>query len=180
MLYWAYGSNLCLEHMKHRCPRARPIRSMTVTNAALVFRHVADVITREDSFVQGGLWRITPECEAALDRYEGVASRMYRKCYLDVIPTAKKKKEKCLYYEMTATRGIYPPGQGYLNTIIQGYKDFGLDLEDLNLAVQESWGEKKPTEEIRARVLRRQDAELAKGVELVKLTSDRIVEPEDQ
>ena len=66
MYYWAYGSNLCVEHMRRRCPRAQKICRLDVPGLALVFRGVADVTIRRGALVQGGLWKITRECERLL------------------------------------------------------------------------------------------------------------------
>lgn len=153
MYYWAFGSNLCKRHMRVRCPAANPVGPMTVDDAALIFRGVADVTVRKESIVPGGLWRITRECEAALDRYEGVSSRLYLKRYLTI--KVKGKIEDCLFYQMSTHRGVMPPSEGYLGTILEGYRDFDLDTDILNAAVEESWGTKKVTPFLKERHLRR-------------------------
>jgi hypothetical protein len=163
-LYWAYGSNLSLEAMARRCPKATPVRSLTVSAAALIFRGVADVKPREGASVPGGLWRITPACERALDGYEGVAGGLYRKRYIMVAPTKGKKKIPCLFYQMTADRGVQPPSEHYLKVIAQGYRDFGLDLNILDEYVQESWGNKKVTDHLKSRHIYRGSPMLARSV----------------
>jgi hypothetical protein len=160
-LYWAYGSNLCVEAMKRRCPAAKKVRgNLVVQDAALVFRGVADVVYREGYAVQGGLWRITRECEEALDTYEGVAAKLYMKKYLKL--KVNGRVEYALFYQMSISRGVMPPSEAYLATIAQGYKDFGLDLEHLELAVQESWDDKKVTQRLRRRHLMRGAPRLAR------------------
>jgi len=161
MLYWAYGSNLCVRHMKRRCPRAVKLRPLVVKQAALVFRGVADVTLRDGSQVQGGLWRISGECERLLDQYEGVKSNLYIKRYLPV--TQDGKKQDCLFYQMATHRGIMPPSEAYIDTIAQGYKDFGLDLADLDAALQEAWGTKKVTTMLRERHERKGRPKLARA-----------------
>lgn len=153
MLYWAYGSNLNHEHMSHRCPAAKPVDSLVVTQGALVFRSVADVTIRKDSIVPGGLWEISRECEASLDRYEGVASRFYLKRYFTV--KIGRKTRDVLFYQMRTNKGIMPPADYYLATIVQGYKDFDLDLEILDAAVAQSWADKKVTDMLRERHIRK-------------------------
>jgi gamma-glutamylcyclotransferase (GGCT)/AIG2-like uncharacterized protein YtfP len=165
-LYWAYGSNLNVAHMARRCPKAKKVRPLIVGDAALVFRHVADVTERADCVVPGGLWRITRECEAALDRYEGVASRLYLKREIEV--KVDGVYENVLFYQMRESVGIMPPGEAYLGTIVQGYKDFGLDLEILDAYLQESWGEKKITEVLARRRISRGEASLARRIKLGK------------
>jgi len=162
MLYWCYGSNLNVAHMAHRCPKAKVVGPLILEDGALVFRGVADVVTREGSIIPGGLWRITPECEAKLDQYEGVAGRLYLKRYLEL--KVGKKREDCLFYQMAMRRGVQPPSEGYFNTIVQGYKDFDLDLVYLNRALEESWNEKELTPHLRERYIKRGMPSLAKAL----------------
>ena len=166
MLNWAFGSNLCVRHMAMRCPRAKKFRAFTVGEAALVFRHVADVTDRADSVVPGGLWKITPQCEASLDVYEGVASGLYLKRYLEV--KIDGKYEDVLFYQMRESHGVMPPGDRYLATIVEGYRDFGLDLDILDAYLQESWGNKKVTEALARRRISRGEASLAKQIKPLK------------
>jgi hypothetical protein len=149
MLYWAYGSNLCVERIRRRCPAARKARAFAVHDAALVFRGVADVVIRTGSVVPGGLWHITPECEAELDRYEGIKQRLYLKRYLPL--KIDGQVWKCLFYQMATSRGIMPPGRDYADTIARGYRDFGLDVRVLNAAIAESWDNQERTNFLRRR-----------------------------
>jgi gamma-glutamylcyclotransferase len=159
--YWAYGSNLNVAHMRVRCPKARKVRSLVLKDGALVFRGVADVQGRRGSFVPGGLWRITAECEQSLDRYEGVSSGFYEKRYFAI--KIGGKVEDVLFYKMRS-RGIYPPSQSYLSTIMQGYEDFELDPAFLRAALEEAWSKKRKTPEIRHRIKRRGLPSLAKVI----------------
>lgn len=149
MLYWAYGSNLSRTHMATRCPRAVPVGPLTVNDAKLIFRGVADVTTVKGSVVPGGLWEITRQCEAALDRFEGIASRVYMRCFLEVRIGGKKRD--VLFYQKRASRGIMRPEQFYLDTIATGYRDFGLNLSILAEAVQHSIDNEELTEKLKRR-----------------------------
>jgi gamma-glutamylcyclotransferase (GGCT)/AIG2-like uncharacterized protein YtfP len=151
MLYFAYGSNLNVAHMARRCPDAIAIGKFTMNNARLVFRGVADCIYEPGSTCVGGLWQITEECERALDRYEGVGSGMYRK---ERVPVSGFEDDtEVLYYAMNST-GIFPPSQDYLDTIRQGYRDFGLPMKQLHAAVKASWDDKAPSHVERQRYRR--------------------------
>ncbi len=82
-LYIAYGSNLNLSQMKHRCPTARVIGTSELKDYELVFRGsghnaVATVEPCKGSTVPVLLWSIKPDDEKALDRYEGYPSFMIR------------------------------------------------------------------------------------------------------
>lgn len=159
MLYFAYGSNLNLAHMKVRCPNARALGKLTLHDAKLVFRGVADIIYHEGGGVPGGLWKITSTDEAALDRYEGIGSGMYRKEYVPI--SGVEGETELMYYAMNS-EGIFPPSQFYLDTLIQGYEDFGLPQKYLAKAVAESWKDKRPSYRERQRYRRTGRPPLAK------------------
>lgn len=162
VFYWAYGSNLSVDQMRRRCPRAEHAGSFTVTGARLVFRGVADVVVEEGSLCPGGLWKITPACERALDQFEGVSSGLYLKKYFKV--RRNKHVYKCLFYQMASERGVAPPSESYVDIIVRGYRDFGLDLDYLDIAIQESWSNKRITTAIRDRRARRGETNLVKDL----------------
>jgi hypothetical protein len=153
--YWAYGSNLSERAMAIRCPGAIKIQPLTLKNGALVFRGVADVVTRKGAQVHGGLWWITQEHEATLDAYEGVHSRFYLKKYLQLRFKGIPEPIPCLYYVMNMRRGVDPPNEHYLATLIDGYRDFGLPLRALEKAVDAAWDNKLLTPILRERRKRR-------------------------
>lgn len=137
-LYGAYGSNLNLNQMIRRCPNARPVGSVVVNGMQLAFRGVADVIHKKDGQVALGLWKITEACEAQLDIYEGYP-RLYGKEFIGVKGLQKNFNTKdVMIYTMNST-DIYPPASSYLQSITQGYKDFGLDTDPLYFAVKDSY-----------------------------------------
>jgi gamma-glutamylcyclotransferase (GGCT)/AIG2-like uncharacterized protein YtfP len=156
-LYWAYGSNLDPAQMRRRAPRAKRVGPLQLNDGALIFRGVADVVSRQNSQIAGGVWRLTKECERELDRVEGIANGFYRKRYIKL--KVKGVSEDCLYYQMNtkdkARRGIMPPSIAYIDTIIKGYEYFGLDLTLLNAALEEAWGDKQVTPHLRERHIRR-------------------------
>ena len=75
-LYFAYGSNMNLDQMEFRCPAAAVKENVRLDGYRLAFcgRHpgcgVATILPEQGSHVDGVLWKITPECEHSLDRYE--------------------------------------------------------------------------------------------------------------
>lgn len=136
MLYFAYGSNLDCEQMARRCPEAEPVRAAQLRDWRLVFRGVADIEPAARRTVHGGLWRITPRCEASLDLYEGVRSGLYLK-RLVTVRTGRSSEVEALVYVMgqPERRGYAMPPEGYLAGIRDGYLDFGLDLGPLRQAL---------------------------------------------
>lgn len=140
-LYWAYGSNLHFASMARRCPEAIPYRPLVIWHMRLVFRGVADVELVEDpkQFAPGGLWWITPDCEKELDRFEGVARGLYVKRYFTY------RSRKCLYYKMTS-KGVMRPWESYFDVVLNGYNDFGLNLDHLYEALARSHEGKKTSD----------------------------------
>lgn len=149
--YWAYGSNLNVGQMMIRCPRAQKIGPLYLRDGVLVFRGVADVAARKGGVVPGGLWRITADCEAALDRYEGVGAGLYDKRYFVV--EVDGQVGECLFYKMRS-KGVYPPFDSYFGCIVEGYEDFGLDQQLLEAALEHSHNRKRKTQDIRDRYRR--------------------------
>lgn len=147
ILYWAYGSNLHVRQMRLRCPDAVKIGPLTVPNAVLRFRGVADVAYLRGAECLGGLWEVSAADEAALDRYEGVDPNdtergLYAKRYLTVLYQGEKRS--VLYYQMNHL-GITPPSASYYQTIAQGYEDFGLDVDRLEKALRHSYDRRRKT-----------------------------------
>lgn len=140
-LYIAYGSNLNLEQMKHRCPTAEVVGVAELRNWRLWFRggdHSAvATIKRERGFkVPVLVWRIQPQDELALDRYEGWP-HLYRKETLRL--TVNGKRVYAMVYIMNAARHPYgTPSMGYLCTINAGYQTAGFDNNVLIEAVNNS------------------------------------------
>lgn len=135
-LYWAYGSNLHIESMRKRCPGAQPFGPLTL-EGRLVFRVYADVVYANGLWVPGGLWWITYAHERALDRYEGVAGGHYARHHLTL--AVDGVEQRCLYYRMVDQRGLAPPSAHYLDVVVEGYRDFGLDLDVLSRALDDSY-----------------------------------------
>ena len=119
MIYVAYGSNLNMGQMAHRCPNATVIGGMMLKGWRLVFRGVADIIPDPNCSVPVGLWQITDECEASLDIYEGFP-RLYRKEYI-------QEGDMTLMAYVMNNDSLAMPSKGYLDGIADGYKDFRFD-----------------------------------------------------
>lgn len=148
-LYFAYGSNLNKHQMTVRCPDAKAFSLFHMEDWKLVFRGVADIVESQGDKVSGGLWVVSDRDEYALDRYEGYrpdGSGMYRKESILIEPFKIKGETftEIMFYVMNS-EGIYPPSQGYLDSIKQGFKDFGLKLKPLLDAVEASYDDKNPS-----------------------------------
>lgn len=134
-LYFAYGSNLNLDQILMRCPAIRPEIAATLPGWRLTFRGVADIEEHPGSQVIGALYRLTKACEAALDRYEGFnphcpSRGSYRKEWVRV-RDAQGRFRRAMVYVMNPRHYTAAPHGFYLDTIIEGYKDWGLPTKPL-------------------------------------------------
>ena len=122
--------------MEKRCPGSKYIQNYTLKGYKLYFSHKtsysvyghANIIKNKRNSVQGALWNITKNDEIELDGYEGVDYNYYQKEYF----TFKGKKilvyvQKVYYFQK--------PNSTYLHTIIEGYKDCGLDIKKLKKTI---------------------------------------------
>lgn len=132
--YLCYGSNLNMQQMEMRCPTARPVGAVTLENYELQFRGVATIVPKDSGSVPCGLWLITNADERALDSYEGWP-RLYRREMVTV--RYGKRRMRVMTYVMNSGH-ISPPSRYYLQTIMDGYEDFGLDSAALDAAVEKS------------------------------------------
>ncbi len=130
-LYFAYGSNINLDQMEYRCPDAKVVGPVTLDNYELLFRRYATIAPREGNTVHGLLWEITPQCEQALNHYEGFPS-FYDKEQVTV-QTQSGKKVTVMAYVMTDRYKDQPalPSPSYYNGIRQGFIQNGLPIEAL-------------------------------------------------
>ena len=139
-IYGAYGSNMNLEQMAHRCPKAKVIGSGILKDYKLTFRGrykgVANIETCKDKEVPIVLWEITDDCERALDVYEGFPS-LYVKKEVKVIVDGKPVKTMVYIMAKEYTNMVATPTEYYFNVIVRGYSDNDLDLKPLQIAYEE-------------------------------------------
>ena len=128
-LYFAYGANLNKVSMAMRCPQATPYQSFELRGWQLDFAHHATIRPHPGRSVQGALWRITEDCERSLDAFEGYPD-YYTKRILE-----QDGREFMVYIMNPPLQGS--PGAGYLDVIEQGYRDWNLDFECLDQAIDQ-------------------------------------------
>ena len=134
--YLAYGSNLNLGQMRRRCPNAKKVGSFLLKGYKLEFRYYLTIKESPNGEVPLGVFEIGETDERSLDRYEGYPTH-YRKEYLEV--ELKGKPIKALVYVMNEeVREVMVPDMFYVNTCLQGYKDFGFDSGYLFKAYKEA------------------------------------------
>ena len=144
-IYAAYGSNMNIEQMLIRCPKAKLIGTGKLESYKLTFRGnsrgVANIEKQVGRSVPIVLWKITEECEKALDVYEGYP-RLYKKINIEVI-TEKGETVKAMAYVMADKYENLPakPSDYYFDVIRKGYADNKINLKPLQVAYSECLAE---------------------------------------
>jgi len=120
--YFAYGSNIVGRQMTHRCPAAEPIGPARLDGWRfhIMSRGFATILPAPGAHVLGMLWTLTPACEAALDRYEGVHRGLYLKRDMPVAGA-----DALVYVASDVAPGR--PKPGYLEAIIAAALERGFD-----------------------------------------------------
>ena len=133
-LYIAYGSNINLEQMKYRCPHSRVVGTSEIKGYELEFRSVATIVPKKGATVPVLIWELDDRDLPILNRYEGWP-RLYRQ---EKMPFEMdgKSYEGMAYLMNRGT--ISPPSHQYYNTILQGYRENGLDESYLETAFENS------------------------------------------
>lgn len=136
-LYVAYGSNLHLGQMAHRCPDAKIYGAGVIKNYKLTFwgsgtrGGVATVLPNPGTDVPVGIWEISAQDEVNLDYYEGFPS-LYRKEKIKVKLDDGRTVTGMIYI---MNRGILSnPSEYYYNVIETGYNSFGFNTDFLKAA----------------------------------------------
>lgn len=139
-LYVAYGSNLNIRQMQHRCPTAKLYGTGIVSDYELQFKGqpncaFATIAPKKGSEVPVAVWEIQPQDERSLDRYEGYPSHYFKQN----IPVQLDGEEvDAMVYIMNLKMKFGLPSPYYYQTVLEGYHDCGLDTEVLDQAVRNS------------------------------------------
>lgn len=139
-LYVAYGSNLNICQMKHRCSTAKLYGTGEIKDYELQFKGHPDsafatIAPKEGASVPVAVWEIQPRDEMSLDRYEGYPSHYFKQN----IPVQLDGEEvNAMVYIMNLKMGFGLPSPYYYQTVHEGYNDCGLNTDVLDTAVKES------------------------------------------
>lgn len=133
-LYIAYGSNINLEQMAYRCPHSKVLGTAEIKDYELEFRGVATIVPNKGARVPVLIWELDERDLPNLNRYEGYP-RLYRQEKMSFELNGKSCKG--MAYLMNYGE-LSPPSQMYYNTILQGYRENGLDESYLITALENS------------------------------------------
>lgn len=143
-LYFAYGSNMNLNQMKKRCPKAKVVSAVTLPDYALAFNGktsgwgVATIKPEKKSVVNGLLWEITAVCEKSLDIYEGYPT-LYGKHTVTIYDAEGNPYEAMVYIMTAEHNAVAWPSQQYVNGIYDGYVQNGIPADTLKTAVADTY-----------------------------------------
>lgn len=144
--YLAYGSNLNVYQMRHRCPTAKVVGTAWIEGYELLFKgsYSGSYLTiekKEGSKVPVVVWGVERSDELSLDRYEGYPNFYYKQVmdisYTD-FKTQAPKKCNAFVYIMHEERELGIPSNSYIQTCSIGYATFGFDLQFLQNAYNKS------------------------------------------
>ena len=128
IMYFAYGSNMCIRQMNERCPNNSKIGIGQLSGYRWIIstRGYANVVKSSNDDVWGVIYKISIQDEAKLDGYEGVSTKCYLKENLDIL--IDRRIKNCLTYVDPITE-IGIPSYTYSNTINEGILDSKLPEE---------------------------------------------------
>lgn len=141
MYYLAYGSNLNIGQMAHRCPDAKIVGTAVIKDYRLLFKgsRTGSYLTIEKAegyTVPVAVWKVSDADIRSLDRYEGYPSFYYKRTM--ILPCSDGKRHRCFVYIMHEERPLGIPSQYYVETCEQGYDAFGFDKYKLYQAAEYS------------------------------------------
>ena len=141
-IYIAYGSNMDVEQMAHRCPEAQLLGTGLLEGWRLMFKGsltgaYATIEREKGCTVPILLWRISAADEDRLDRYEGFPSFYYKRTIQATRTGANDEdlgKTRGMAYIMHEERKLGVPSMHYLEILAKAYEKFGFDEEILGEA----------------------------------------------
>ncbi len=152
--YIAYGSNMDLMQMRHRCPDAKLLGRGLLEGWRLMFKgsktgSYATIEREKGLTVPVLIWRISDADEKRLDHYEGCPT-FYYKTELPVVQIdangIRKGITEGMVYIMHEERKLGVPSMHYLGILEDAYRRFGFDEDILGDAYEYSW--KVPEKEL--------------------------------
>lgn len=145
--YLAYGSNLSVSQMIHRCPTATYVGKTWIKDHRLLFRgsmtgNYLTIEPMEGREVPALIWRIEKEDEGRLDIYEGYPNFYTKENLLvtawDLLASSPVDLVDAMVYTMTGHRPKGSPTKSYFRVCLEGYERFGFDKKILYTALEES------------------------------------------
>ena len=133
--YLAYGSNLNLAQMKQRCPTSKKVGTAIIKDYRLLFKRTYLTIEPAEGYeVPVGVLEIWENDERALDYYEGYPD-FYCKKGFEIVLNGSSRRLNAFAYIMDESYRFELPSPIYVETVRQGYADFGFDFSSIEEAI---------------------------------------------
>lgn len=135
--YLAYGSNLDMERMGHRCPYAVPVGVTEIYGYRLLFKKsktgcYATIEQDANESVPAVVWLLSEFDELLLDRYEGCPRYYYKKQFQlpvwNLDGHRMKKLKTCMAYILHEERQLGCPSHEVLR--LAGRRVYGVGIPD--------------------------------------------------
>lgn len=155
IMYFAFGSNLCTDQMRKRCPGARPLWPAKIEGYQIAFAGysswwrggVATIVPCEGAVVDGYVYDLTPADVARLDGFEG-APLVYSRDLI-TMTDADGVEHGCLIYVHTRSHHESQPSVSYAMQILLAYKREGFNPEPLLDAIKRAPVRPRPAQPVR-------------------------------
>ena len=134
MLHFGYGSNLNQEFLRIHCPSARFIMKAFLPNQEVQFRFWSDVrnggistiVPAPGELVHGVIYEVEASDLERLDVLESVPQGLYSRDSFLVLGE-DQAWHKADLYRVTEPRGPFAPARSYVELMLTGAKERGLD-----------------------------------------------------
>ena len=123
MFYFAYGMNTNRSSMTWRCPGAISFGHARLLDHEFRFSYHADVVVSPGQSVDGVLWLIDQDHLADLDALESYPT-YYDRAILPVEYQGNIIMAECYKMQPDNIEGV--PSRGYLDMILQGYREYNI------------------------------------------------------
>jgi gamma-glutamylcyclotransferase len=136
MFHFGYGSNLSIEFVqKHLIPDARFVMKGYLPNFEVRFPFWSEerqggysgIMEAPGELVQGALYEVTEEELRALDELDVYKGLYYRKTFL--VLGEDGEFHPADLYRVIDPHGPFPPSRSYVEIMLAGARDLGLDRE---------------------------------------------------
>ncbi len=137
MYHFGYGSNLSIDCVKNELiPNAKFVMKGYLPNFEVQFPFWSEeeqagysgIMEAPGELVHGALYEVTEQELIAADNLEGVYKDLYKRQTFLVLGQ-DGKFHKADLYRVIDPKGPFPPSRSYVEIMLTGARDLGLDLE---------------------------------------------------
>jgi gamma-glutamylcyclotransferase len=136
MYYFAYGSNLSTDFIRDYTPSAAFVMKADLPNYKVEFRHyskdlgggISSIIETPGALVKGVIYEVEESELEALDILESVPEGTYRRDSYCVMGE-DAQWHRAELYRVSIPSGPYTPSRAYVDFMIAGAREHGLDAD---------------------------------------------------